>query len=85
MASIALLRGARSKTDSSPRSSGSLFPIPCVLGFPKVQFAACVPIFSTSTWSMELDEQKSFLVFGLKLLFSPVCYLSSLFDKTELA
>jgi len=45
MASSALLRRARSKADSSPRSSGLLFPIPYVLGFPMVQFAAFLDFF----------------------------------------
>ena len=45
MASSALLRRARSKADSSPRSSGLLFPIPYVLGFPMVPFAVLPDFF----------------------------------------
>ena len=45
MASSALLRRARSKADSSPRSSELLFPIPYVLGFPMAPFAVLTDFF----------------------------------------
>ena len=56
MASSALLRRARSKADSSPRSSGLLFPIPCVLGFPKVQFPVLSDFFSQKLAFLKLVQ-----------------------------
>ena len=62
MASSALLRRARSKADSSPRSSGLLFPIPYVLGFPMVPFAVFLDFFLKKKCIFKLGKK------GLKMV-----------------